>query len=180
MTAAADPIAAAPEGAGPQVDVQIGDKRWTAILADPQAELAPVVAAALAAAGRPADGAEVSVLLADDATVRRLNRDYRGQDRPTNVLSFAFAEADEARDPMAPAMLGDIALAVETVIDEAARQLKSPLAHTIHLVVHGVLHLLGYDHLSDAEAGRMERLERQVLAGFGISDPYEEERSSRA
>ena len=180
MTAAAEPMEAAREGAGPQVDAQIADPRWSSILADPAADLAPVAAATLIAAGRPAAGVEISVLLTDDDTMRRLNRDYRGQDRPTNVLSFAFAEAEENRDPAAPAMLGDIVLAFETVRDEADAQLKSPRAHTIHLVVHGVLHLLGYDHPTDAEAGRMERLERQILDGFGIADPYEGERSSRA
>ncbi|NNG04106.1 MAG: rRNA maturation RNase YbeY [Inquilinus sp.] len=144
------------------------------MLTDPAAVFVPVVAAARAAAGRPAAGVEVSILLADDEAVRRLNRDYRGQDRPTNVLSFAYAEAGEARDPAAPAMLGDVVLAYETVAGEARDQLKSPRDHTIHLVVHGVLHLLGYDHLTDAEAGRMERLEREILAGFDIADPYEE------
>jgi len=129
--------------------------------------------AALSAVWDPADGpAEMSVVLADDALVRTLNRDYRGKDKPTNVLSFALTEADGPDAEDAPTMLGDVVLAWETVSREAAEQGKTLSDHTCHLVVHGVLHLLGYDHEIDEQAEEMERLEVEVLSTLGISDPY--------
>ncbi|MGE3141728.1 MAG: rRNA maturation RNase YbeY [Hyphomonadaceae bacterium] len=120
-----------------------------------------VLAAAAAAEG--AAGA-VSLLLGDDAALRQLNRDWRGKDRPTNVLSFPA--------PPGAGMLGDIALAAETVAAEAAAQGKSFEDHMAHLLTHGFLHLLGYDHLADREAERMEMRERAILAGLGLADPY--------
>jgi len=140
--------------------------------------LEPLVEAAIAAGALP-DGpiesgrpAELSIVFADDATVQRLNREYRGKDAPTNVLSFALTEADEPDFPGAPLMLGDVILAYETVLAEAARDGKAAVDHTRHLVVHGILHLLGHDHLTDAEAEAMERIETALLARFGIADPY--------
>lgn len=120
---------------------------------------------------------EVAIVLSDDATVRRLNRDYRHKDKPTNVLSFPLADRLEGGE-----LLGDVILARETVLAEAAEQGKSATDHLSHLVVHGVLHLLGHDHETDADARRMEALERRVLAGLGIADPYRRPgpRSSRA
>jgi probable rRNA maturation factor len=104
----------------------------------------------------------VCVVLADDATVKTLNHDYRGKNKATNVLSFE-GEAGE---------LGDIVLAYETVKREAKEQGKSFLAHTAHLVVHGCLHLAGHDHARARDAAKMEALERFILAHFGIPDPY--------
>nr|WP_245593605.1 rRNA maturation RNase YbeY [Azospirillum halopraeferens] len=129
--------------------------------------------AALAGAQYDDGPAELSVVLADDALVHRLNREYRGKDKPTNVLSFALTEAEGPDpDPAAPTLLGDVVLARETVEREAAAQGKSAADHLVHLVVHGTLHLLGYDHEEDAQAEAMERLEVTVLAGLGIADPY--------
>jgi probable rRNA maturation factor len=124
--------------------------------------------------GRPA--AEVSILLADNAFVQSLNRKFRGQDKPTNVLSFphAASPADALYDE--PSSLGDIALAYETLKSEADAQNKSFDDHLAHLVVHGVLHLLGYDHVADTEAEKMEAKERELLESFGIKDPYAERR----
>lgn len=117
--------------------------------------------AARAAARR---GKSLNVALSDDKGVRVLNRRDRGKDRPTNVLSYPSGER---------AFLGDIVLARQTVWREARAQKKSPADHVAHLVVHGVLHLLGYDHeTGDADALRMEALERRILAGLGIADPY--------
>jgi probable rRNA maturation factor len=117
--------------------------------------------------------AELSVVLADDALVHRLNREYRGKDRPTNVLSFALTEGDTpAAGPGVPVLLGDVVLAWETVAREAGEQGKSIDAHFNHLVVHGVLHLLGYDHESEPDAEEMERLEVAILARLGVADPY--------
>lgn len=119
--------------------------------------------------GRPA---ELSIVFADDSTVQRLNRDYRGKDAPTNVLSFALTEAEEPDFPGAPLVLGDVVLALETVLAEAERDRKAPADHARHLVVHGILHLLGHDHMTDDEAEAMERIETAILARFGIADPY--------
>jgi probable rRNA maturation factor len=116
---------------------------------------------------------EVSVLLTDDARVRELNRVWRGADKPTNVLSFPAREPGEPWPSEGPVMLGDVAVALETVLREAAAEGKAPGDHLAHLVVHGTLHLLGHDHVgSDAEAEAMESLEVRVLAGLGVADPY--------
>jgi len=126
--------------------------------------------AALAASGR-AGPAEISVLLGSDAEIRELNRRFRGRDRATNVLSFP---AGGAPWPGGPPPLGEIALAAETIRREAAAQRKTLRAHVSHLVVHGTLHLLGFDHRTEKEADRMERLEARCLAALSIADPYRE------
>ena len=116
---------------------------------------------------------ELGITLADDTTVHALNRDHRGQDKPTNVLSFPLVDGDfEPEAPGAPLLLGDVILAYQTVAREAAGQGKSLADHAVHLVVHGVLHLLGHDHESDGEADAMERLETAILCKLGIADPY--------
>jgi probable rRNA maturation factor len=117
--------------------------------------------AARAAASR---GRSLNVALSDDRAVRALNKRDRGKDKPTNVLSYPSGERD---------FLGDIVLARQTVWREAKAQKKSPGDHMAHLVVHGVLHLLGHDHeTGEADAERMEALERRILARLGIADPY--------
>jgi probable rRNA maturation factor len=113
----------------------------------------------------------VGVILTDDAEQRRLNRAYRGIDAPTNVLSFALAEGAPP-PPGAPMLLGDVVLACETVVREAAEQKKPLAAHLQHLVVHGVLHLLGFDHEIDTQAAQMEALEVEILQRLGVPDPY--------
>ena len=115
---------------------------------------------------------EISVLLADDKTVQDLNRDYRGFDKPTNVLSFALDENEDGLDVPGVVMLGDVILAFETVKAEAGEQGKTIEAHTSHLVVHGILHLLGCDHEDDLQAEVMENLEKRILTNLGINDPY--------
>ena len=110
-------------------------------------------------------------MLADDAFVQHLNKTWRGKDQPTNVLSFPAGENTAGIDH-----LGDIVLALETITREAREQDKKPADHLTHLVVHGMLHLLGYDHEDDDEAEEMEALERRILAGLGIADPYAEKR----
>lgn len=141
---------------------------------------------AVEAAAVSAREAEVSLVLADDATLGRLNRRYRGIEGPTNVLSFAVSEgapcesspsegsASEGSAPESngPLLLGDVVLAYETIRREAAEQGKRFSDHLCHLVVHGVLHLLGHEHGSEAQATAMERLEIAALAGLGVSDPY--------
>jgi probable rRNA maturation factor len=142
------------------------------------AALTPLVEATVAAGAGPgvrpaADQVtELAIVFGDDDLVQRLNREYRGKDAPTNVLSFALTEADEPDFPGAPLVLGDVVLALETVLTEATRDSKTPADHARHLVVHGILHLLGHDHMTDAEAEAMERIETAILARFGIADPY--------
>lgn len=122
--------------------------------------------AALAAGNRR--DASVSLLLTDDAAIRRLNKEFRGFDKPTNVLSFPAAGLPGDPEPS----LGDIALACETCAREAEAEGKTLADHLSHLVVHGVLHLLGHDHEDEAEAEAMEALETGILAAIGIADPY--------
>lgn len=155
------------------VDVMVEAGGWP-----PPAVLIPLVERAVAAAvdaARPAlaAGAEVSVLFTDDARMRVLNRTYRQKDAATNVLSFpAAAVGGGGRGPALGPALGDVALGYETVSREAADGNLALGAHVTHLVVHGFLHLLGYDHVAESEADTMERLETRILAGLGIADPY--------
>jgi probable rRNA maturation factor len=116
--------------------------------------------------------AELAVMLTDDAGIRTLNRNWRGIDKPTNVLSFPALQPRGAAD--APRMLGDIAIAYETTRREADEEQKPFDHHLSHLAVHGFLHLVGYDHEKDEEAETMEELEREILSQLGIPDPYAE------
>ncbi len=165
-----------------EIEVSVACARWRRAIADAPRLARRAAAAALAAASREGaqvpSAAELSLVLGDDALVRGLNRLYRRKDAPTNVLSFPAltdaerARAARARKPGRPALLGDVVVAFETSRREAAA-LGKPLAdHLAHLVVHGTLHLLGYDHALARDAARMERLEAAVLAGLGIADPY--------
>lgn len=116
--------------------------------------------------GGAAEELELSLLFTDDAAIRRLNNHYRGKDKPTNVLSFP-----QAPGPHAGALLGDVILAVETTRREAALAGKPFEDHMAHLLIHGFLHLLGYDHETDGDAEEMEALERSALESIGIADP---------
>jgi probable rRNA maturation factor len=150
--------------AADNIDVIVESAQWDA-LPDAQAVARNAIAQALAALNGRAD-AELAVLLTDDAAVRRLNATWRGLDKPTNVLSFPAAEAP------APRHLGDIAIAFETTAREAKDEGKPLADHLTHLAVHGFLHLVGYDHESDADAETMEQLERDILARLNVPDPY--------
>jgi probable rRNA maturation factor len=119
--------------------------------------------------------AEVSLLLTGDMEIRGINKEWRGKDKPTNVLSFPAVPPEKlARAPF----LGDIAMAFETIEREAAADGKLLADHFSHLVVHGFLHLVGYDHETEAEAEAMESLETKILAALGIGDPYAEDDSA--
>lgn len=120
----------------------------------------------------PVEQAEISVLLTDDPAVQELNKTYRGMDKPTNVLSFAALD-DEEEPIVDPMLLGDIVVAFETTKREAEEQKISTKDHLFHLIVHGVLHLIGYDHIEDDEAAEMEALEIKILAENGLENPYE-------
>jgi probable rRNA maturation factor len=145
------------------IEIEIEAPAWTAALPEAAALAHAAALAALAQDGAEDEG--VVLLLTDDAAVQELNARFRDKDKPTNVLSFPAPHNPERH-------LGDVALAYGVCVREAAEQGK-PLAHHLqHLVAHGVLHLLGYDHMSDDEAEAMEGLERVVLAGLGVADPY--------
>jgi probable rRNA maturation factor len=119
--------------------------------------------------------AEINVLLTSDAAVQRMNHDFRGKKKPTNVLSFPqytkreIVKESKARGPL---FVGDIALAYQYVAAEAKREDKILLDHVAHLVIHGVLHLFGYDHLTEASAKKMEKLERKIMLSLCLPDPY--------
>ena len=119
----------------------------------------------------PVKQAEVSILLTDDTAVHQLNKQYRNADKPTNVLSFAALD-DEYEPIVEPMLLGDIIVAFETTKKEAEEQGKTLTNHLFHLIVHGMLHLIGYDHIEDMDAEEMESLEIRILAENGIGNPY--------
>ncbi len=165
----------------PLVDTLIEDARWEAFGLSEMAE--EVARATLAALSLSPDGFEISLLGCSDARIAELNADFRGKPQATNVLSWPSGERGADPDggaphrprpgrPDKPAELGDIAIAWETCGREAEEQGKSVAAHVAHLLVHGTLHLLGYDHVRDKDAALMEALEVRILAGLGLGDPY--------
>jgi probable rRNA maturation factor len=145
------------------IDIEIDDPAWTEAL--PDIEKIVRHAALVALDAEEAAHADVAFSLASDAALQALNRDFLGKDAPTNVLSFPTP-------PNPQNHLGDVALAYGVCAREAAEQGKALNHHVAHLVIHGVLHLLGYDHIGDDEAEVMEDLERALLADMGIPDPY--------
>lgn len=118
------------------------------------------------------DHASVCIRLVDEAESQALNRDYRGKDKPTNVLSFPFELPAGIDDAQAQALLGDLVICVPVLEREAAEQGKTNQQHWAHLVIHGALHLLGFDHIDPQDAEVMENIERRVLADLGLPDPY--------
>jgi probable rRNA maturation factor len=147
----------------PAIDVIVDDLRWTAALDDAGAFAARCFEAARTAEPRIVAGA--ALLLANDATLQRLNAEFRGQDKPTNVLAFPGAGSP-----------GDIAVAFETCAAEAGDVGPRFRDHAAHLIIHGLLHLAGHDHQTNDEAERMESLETRILAALGVADPYAAER----
>ena len=143
-------------------------------------DVAHWIALAAAGSGREIpDGAEVSVRVVDEEESRSMNRQYRGKDRPTNVLAFpAELETLPGLPSMEQTALGDLVICAPVVSREAAAQGKTEAAHWAHIVVHGFLHLVGYDHESDAEATEMEGLEVRILASGGLGNPYEDRHSN--
>ena len=180
---AVEPAPEDPEPSG-RLAVTILDEAgdWGAFASREEAILRVAAALVRHPACAAVHGAEACVVLANDAMVRSLNRDYRGKDASTNVLSFpfqapAFARRSddterEAVEPAEPRHLGDVVLAAETVGREADAQGIPPLHHLQHLVVHGLLHLLGFDHDTEPQAETMEGLEVEILATLGVPDPY--------
>jgi probable rRNA maturation factor len=150
-----------------QVDVLIQSPRWKA---EPRAAAIVRKAVRTAAIAASTPRAELAIVLTDDSAIHALNRDWRGQDKPTNVLSFP---AGPSRGRKAAAgSLGDIVIAFETTAREAKADRKPLKDHLAHLAVHGFLHLVGHDHEKDRDARTMESLEVRILAGLGVPDPY--------
>lgn len=170
-----------PDAAEPLVEVVLEDARWQEAGLEPLAERA--ARAALAGVDRDPDRYEIALLACSDARIAGLNADFRGKPQPTNVLSWPDDDGP-VPDPGAAGervFLGDIAIAYDTCAREAEAGGIAFADHVSHLVVHGVLHLLGYDHEDDAEADAMEALETIVLASMGVANPYSrEERPSGA
>ena len=163
---------------GPEIIISIEAGPWAEKIAGVEERCQRVAAIALSTGAAlledlPLERAELSLVLADDAMVQELNRQYRGQDKPTNVLSFAALDDEDAPEPTdGPLLLGDVIIAYETTAAEAEAEGKSLSDHLSHLVVHGVLHLLGFDHMEEDEAEEMEGLESSILGMLGIADPY--------
>jgi len=147
-----------------RIDVRVDSRRWNGAAAVKSLVRHAVTQAALTLSTSPA---ELAIVLTDDSAIRLLNRDWRGIDAATNVLSFPV---DEARGE--PPLLGDIVLAYETVAREARAERKPFAHHVAHLAVHGFLHLVGYDHTRDEDAEAMEQAERKILRRLAIPDPY--------
>ena len=148
------------------IEVILEDVRWQTVGLDALA--GPAAREALAVTGRTAAGFEIALMGCDDARIATLNADFRGKPAATNVLSWPASNTP----PMEAGELGDIAIAFETCQREATEKGISVHHHVTHLLIHGILHLLGYDHISDAEAEEMEALEIKALAKLGISNPY--------
>jgi len=179
MSLPADPPQLAADEEAPQqpdrADLSLSVSQVEGDWADGDAliEAIRTVAAALSRhpAGTDTQGREATIVLGSDQLLRRLNATYRGKDVPTNVLSFPFkprARADQEGDRY----LGDVVLAAETIGMEAAERRLEPAHHVQHLVLHGLLHLIGYDHETEAQAVEMERLETEILTTLGLKDPY--------
>ena len=145
------------------VDLQIATENLEGLPTEEQ-----IVQWSTAAVQPEGDEVEMTVRIVDEAESHELNLTYRGKDRPTNVLSFPFECPDEVELPL----LGDLVICRQVVEREAAEQEKPLMAHWAHMVVHGSLHLLGYDHIEDNEAEEMESLETQIMQGLGFDDPY--------
>jgi probable rRNA maturation factor len=150
----------------PSVDIVTESALWKTV----PAAKATLRRAIAAAAPAQATNTEIAIVLTDDQSIRALNRQWRGHDEATNVLSFPVRPSE--RGDGAPVLLGDIVIAYETTAREATAEGKSFLHHLSHLAVHGFLHLVGYDHESYDDAETMESLERRILAGLGVPDPY--------
>ena len=148
-----------------EIEITVEDAEWKKFSAAARARMKKAVLRALD--HEKASGA-LTILLADDARLKALNHQFRGKNKPTNVLSFPADGLDGAD----AGYLGDVAIAYGTVKREAAESGKRFADHLTHLAVHGVLHLVGHDHEKPKEAARMERIEREILAEFGIADPY--------
>jgi probable rRNA maturation factor len=153
-----------PHAAAPAIDILVQSPLWSA---QPLAEQTVREAIVAASATISTKNGELSIVLTDDSSIRALNRQWRGIDKPTNVLSFPGLGLDDG-----PRMFGDIVIAYETLKQECEQEQREFLHHLAHLAVHGFLHLIGYDHETDAEADKMEGLESRIMTRLNLPDPY--------
>ena len=152
------------------INFEIRCQSWRDLVPNSQELCYRATTAALKAANVTGDGAEVGVILANNNFVQSLHRQWLDKDRPTNVLAFPSGDYHKIRGPLN--LLGDIVVASGVVKQEALEQNKPITSHLAHMIIHGTLHLLGYDHVSDKAAAKMENLETNALAGLSIKDPY--------
>jgi len=161
-----------PEGQGLCLDISEEDRAWADLSNLDRAIRRVGAALARHPAGAGVRCREATIVLGSDRLLFRLNASYRGKAAATNVLSFPFRPRAARADQEANRYLGDVVLAAETIAREAAERRIEPIAHVQHLVLHGLLHLIGYDHESEAEAVQMEQLETEILTRLGLQDPY--------
>lgn len=144
----------------PQIDILIEDNRWSEMLSNPEKSTHTIIKNLL----KNNPNTEISIVLTNDKAIQMLNKTYRGKDKPTNVLSFPQDEET---------MLGDVIISLDTIKRESKEQNKTLQNHFTHMLIHGSLHLLGYDHETEKDAQEMESLEIQILENLGIKNPYE-------
>lgn len=165
-----------PENSEFEIDISISEPEWNASFLDVDAVARRAMSYTLDMAILPKEiigrDLEASIVLANDDLLHVLNREYRGMDKPTNVLSFATLDSDDPLPEEGPFPLGDIILSYQTIDREAQEQGKFFKDHFTHMVVHGTLHLLGYDHQTEDEATIMETLEIRILEKMNIQNPY--------
>ena len=154
-----------------EIGVTICHAAWRTALPDARRVTRNAALAALASTAETV-ATELAVVLADDVLLRSLNSAYRGVDKATNVLAFAYADSNPSPEPFEGDVLGDVVISLERAAEEAKDSDISLSEHLSHLVIHGVLHLLGHDHIADGDTKIMEELEIRTLAGIGIANPY--------
>lgn len=153
------------------IDIDLQDEYWNTILPNAESHAEIIIEKILKKQLPDNDEIEISIVLADNDFVQNLNKDYRNKNKPTNVLSFP--QTDESDFNMPFIILGDIIIASQVIEEEAQEQNKTVSDHFTHMLVHGCLHLLHYDHETDEEAEEMEKLEIEILNELGIKNPYE-------
>lgn len=157
----------------PILDLNIDYAQWQGVIDASIKDIEKAIDLTIEAVVKEKAQFEISILFTSDEAIQKLNKDYRQKDAPTNVLSFPQIEKfSDIKKMQSPVMLGDIILAWETISWEAAQQEKVLAHHIIHLIVHGMMHLLGFDHMTDAEATEMEKIETEILHHLHIPNPY--------
>lgn len=156
-----------------EIDITVNDDNWINNIPNIRELTEGVIKACLSKIINNIETIEISVVLADNDFVKNLNRTYRNKDKPTNVLSFPITESNDLKEQQIFVSLGDIVIAFETINSEALEQNKTVKDHFTHMLIHGCLHLIHYDHLTKNEAQEMESLEIDILKTMGIKNPYE-------
>ncbi len=156
-----------------EIDIAINDERWNSEITEIEAFTQNIVQRVLSDFEWKTNNIDISIVLADNDFIQELNKNYRHKDKPTNVLSFPQTENEDLNNESPFISLGDIIVALETIKAEASEQNKSFSDHYTHMLIHGCLHLLHYDHITDEQAAEMEGLEIEILNTLNIKNPYE-------